>query len=313
MTIQGPRSHNRHRSACADHLPLTASRTVDANVSAVSTASVLSHRKPVRPDPGRRQLPGLIELERELSAVISARPGEYGIAALDLRDGSTVTLNGDTPFPMASTIKVAIAAAYLSQVDQGLRSLDDTLGGRSAARTMQLMIVRSDNVAADQMLATLGGPAALQDWLRSHEIVGIRVDRTIAQLLRERGHINDDKDVATPVAMVSLLSRLNSGALLTAQSRALLLDLMRRCETGTRRIRALLPAGAVVEDKTGTLDGVTNDMGYITMPDGHRVAVAIFARGGRDRQSGIAEVARSIYERFADPTRNAISYFMHLR
>ena len=93
----------------------------------------------------------------------------------------------------------------------------------------------------------------------------------------------------------------------------LLFGLMSRCATGTRRIRALLPAGTRVEDKTGTLDGVTNDVGFITMPDGRRLAVAVFARGGRDRQPGIAAVARAIYDRFADAERNALTLFLQLK
>jgi beta-lactamase class A len=113
--------------------------------------------------------------------------------------------------------------------------------------------------------------------------------------------------------MVTLLDKLDNGTALTAQSRGFLFDLMRRCATGTRRIRALLPAGTAVEDKTGTLDGITNDVGFITMPDGRRVAIAVFARGGRDRQPVIAAVSRMIYDRFADSVRNAISLFMRLR
>jgi len=257
--------------------------------------------------------PELMGLERKLSMLLAERSGEYGIAALDLRDGSIVAINGDTPFPMASTVKVAIAAAYLAQVDQGRRTLGDMVNGRPAAKVLELMIIRSDNYATDQMLATLGGPFAVQQWLSSHQMNGIRVDRNIAQLLRERGHLADSKDVATPVAMVALLSRLDSGAVLTAPSRAFLFGLMSRCATGTRRIRALLPAGTPVEDKTGTLDGVTNDVGFITMPDGRRVALAVFARGGRDRQPVIAEVARAIYDRFADNTRNALALFMRMR
>ena len=263
--------------------------------------------------PAAASSPQLMGLERELSVLVATRPGEYGIAALDLRDGSIVTVNGDTSFPMASTIKVAIAAAYLSQVDRGQRSLDDIIGGRSAAKLMELMIIRSDNLATDQMLATLGGPTAVQEWLSSRGITGIRFDRTIAQLLRDRGHVRDNRDVATPTAMVTLLARLDSGAFLSAESRTVLLGLMSRCETGTRRIRALLPVGTPVENKTGTLNGVTNDVGFITMPDGHRVAVAVFARGGRDRQPGIAEVARAIYDRFADATRSALATFLRMR
>ena len=243
--------------------------------------------------------PELVGLERQLTRLISARHGEYGIAALDLRDGSAVTVNGNRPFPMASTVKVAIASTYLAQVDHGRRRLDNMIRGRSAAKLMELMITRSDNIATDQLLANLGGPSAIQRWLTFNELTGIRVDRTIAQLLRERGHLGDRRDVATPTAMVSLLQKLDSGDVLSADSRAVLFELMSRCRTGSRRIRALLPAGTRVEDKTGTLDGVTNDVGFITMPDGHRVAVAVFARGGRDRQPGIAKAARAIYDRFS--------------
>ena len=265
------------------------------------------------PAPATASSPELIDLEHQLSTLVAQRSGEYGIAALDLRDGSTVAVNGDTPFPMASTVKVAIAAAYLADVDKGRRSLGDMILGRPAARVMELMIVRSDNRAADQLLAAVGGPMAVQQWLWSQKITGIRVDRTIAQLLREHGHLADSRNVATPLAMVTLLNKLDNGGVLTPQSRNFLFELMGRCETGTRRIRALLPAGTRVEDKTGTLDGVTNDVGFITMPDGRRVALAVFARGGRDRQPGIAAVSRMIYDRFADSVQNALTFFMHLR
>jgi beta-lactamase class A len=265
------------------------------------------------PAPVAASSPQLVGLERELGMLVAGSSGEYGIAALDLRDGSTVAINGDIPFPMASTVKVAIAAAYLAEIDQGRRTLGEMISGRPASKVMELMIVRSDNRAADQLLATLGGPLAVQQWLLSQKITGIRVDRTIDQLLRERGHLADSKDVATPVAMVALLHKLDSGAVLTTRSQTFLFQLMSRCETGTRRIRALLPAGTPVEDKTGTLDGVTNDVGFITMPDGHRVALAVFARGGRDRQPVIAAVSRVIYDRFADSARTALSYFLRMR
>ena len=188
-----------------------------------------------------------------------------------------------------------------AQVDHGRRKLDDIIGGRSAAKLMELMITRSDNIATDQLLANLGGPTTIQQWLTFNELTGIRMDRTIAQLLRERGHLADRKDVATPTAMVTLLHKLDSGNVLKADSRSVLFELMSRC------IRALLPAGTRVEDKTGTLDGVTNDVGFITMPDGHRVALVVFARGGRERQTGIAEAARAIYDRFSASVRTAFT------
>jgi beta-lactamase class A len=72
---------------------------------------------------------------------------------------------------------------------------------------------------------------------------------------------------------------------------------MSRCETGKNRMKALLP-GVPIEHKTGTLDGLADDVGFITLPDGRRVAVAIFTRGGADRPRTIAETARAIYDGF---------------
>lgn len=243
--------------------------------------------------------PNLVSLERELHVMLASLPSEYGIAAVDMRDGSTVAVNGDKPFPMASTVKVAVAAAYLSQVDHNRRSMDDIIGGRRAAKLLELMIIHSDNPATDLLLANLGGPQGIQDWLTFHKLSGIRIDRNIARLLRERGHLNDWQDVSTPLAMTNLLVKLHGNEVLTPSSRAILFELMSRVRTGTKRIRGLLPAGTRVEDKTGTLNGITNDVGFITMPDGHRIAIAVFAKGGRDRTPGIAQAARRIYDRLA--------------
>jgi beta-lactamase class A len=198
---------------------------------------------------------------------------------------------------MASTVKVAVAALYLAQVDHGRRSLDDTINGVSARTLMRRMLVHSDNRATDILLKDLGGPAALHDWLQQSGVSGLRVDRTIHQLLTDKRDLWDRRDSSTPTAMVDLLRRIYRAELIKPQSRNYLLDLMAQCETGKNRMKALLP-GVPIEHKTGTLDGLTDDVGFITMPDGHRVAVAIFTRGGRDRPRTIAEAARTIYDGF---------------
>ncbi len=99
--------------------------------------------------------------------------------------------------------------------------------------------------------------------------------------------------------MIAFLRQLDKGSMLRPQSRAYLLSAMGRCITGRNRMRALLPAGTRVEHKTGTLNGLTGDVGFITMPDGRRLAVAFFARGGSDRPRTIAEAARAIYDGFS--------------
>lgn len=243
--------------------------------------------------------PRMQSLEQQIAFLVGGRPGNVGVAALDLKTGEMITIQGDEPFPMASTMKVAVAANYLAQVEYGRRSLDDRIGGRSARSLMEAMIIRSDNHATDVLLRDLGGPETLQSWLNQHKIQGMRVDRNIAQLLRAKRDLYDVRDSSTPRAMVDLLARIDSGKLVNASSRAYLLDLMRRCKTGKNRIRGLLPFGAQVENKTGTLNNYASDVGFLTLPDGRRVAVAFFARFGTDRPRTIATAARAIYEGFA--------------
>jgi beta-lactamase class A len=242
--------------------------------------------------------PKLQLLEQRLSAMASENPGEYGVAAMDLATGRTISFNGNQAFPMASTMKIAVAAAYLAEVDAGRRTLHDPVGASTAGDLMDAMITRSDNRATDLLMATLGGPAAIDQWMRAQGLTGIRVDRTIAQLLSDRRDLRDIRDSSTPTAMLGLLRVIDTGTALKPESRTLLLDMMRRCRTGSNRIRGILPPGARVENKTGTLSGYTGDVGYLTSPSGQRIAVAFFARGGENRAAVIATAARMIYDAF---------------
>ena len=242
----------------------------------------------------------LKSLEQQLRFLESANPGNVGIAALDLSSGEMVSVQGDEPFPMASTVKVAIAAQYLAQVEHGRRSLDQQIGGRPARRHLEAMIIKSDNLSTDIILRDLGGPKKVQEWLADNQIRGVRVDRNIARLLADRRDLRDRRDSATPKAMVTLLQRLDSGTLLKPTGRSYLLALMARCATGKNRMRALLPFGTHVEHKTGTLNGLTTDVGFITLPDGRRLAIALFARHGTNRPSVLASAARKIYDGFVN-------------
>ncbi|MFL6800293.1 MAG: serine hydrolase [Sphingomicrobium sp.] len=242
--------------------------------------------------------PSLQSLEQQLSYLAAGTSADVGIAALDLKTGETVSIKGNTPFPMASTVKVAVAALYLAQVDHGRRSLDDTINGVTARSLMKRMLIHSDNRATDILLKDLGGPSVLHDWLQQNGVTGLRVDRTIAQLLRDKRDLWDRRDSSTPTAMVDLLKRIYRAELIKPQSRNYLLDLMAQCQTGRNRMKALLPAGTPVEHKTGTLTGLTDDVGFITLPDGRRIAIAVFARGGSNRPSTIAAAARAIYDGF---------------
>lgn len=248
--------------------------------------------------------PRLQPLEQQLATLLADRSGDVGVAALDLATGETVSINGERAYPMASTMKVAVAAAYLDQVEHGRRTLDQRIGGQTARALIDAMMIRSSNPATDLLINNLGGPKAIQDWLDHNQIKGVRVDRTIARLLADRRDLWDQRDSATPLAMVSMLRTLERGNVLTPAKRSYLMDVMARCATGRNRIRGLL-SGVPVAHKTGTLNNYTSDVGFITLPDGRRLAVAFFARGGADRPTTIAKAARAIYDGFAGWLRSA--------
>ena len=247
--------------------------------------------------PAAAEGPLAAQLQNQLSMLVTSKSADVGIAAIDLASGETVSVRGNERYPLASTMKIAVAATYLSYVETGERSLNETISGRSAASLMRAMIVRSDNHATDLLLHNLGGPRTVQKWLQFHDVHGVRVDRTIAQLLRAKRDLYEDYDSGTPLAFATFLKRLDQGELLRPWSKKYLLELMAQCQTGKNRMRALLPANAV-QHKTGTLNGYSSDVGFITLPNGRRVAIAIFARGGSNRPRAIAEAARTVYDGF---------------
>ena len=264
-------------------------------------------------------------LEAQLASLASAEQGRIGVAALDLATGRTVSVLGDQPFPMASTSKIAVVATFLEGVDQGRWKLTDQFplmlpqpsakfstsvapvrAGTmmSAQQLIDLAISRSSNPATDALLAVVGGPQMVNAWLRRAGISGMRMDRDIATLVRDDGEHNpattiDQRDSATPLAMVELLSGLYQGQWLSPQSRSVLLGAMGRTVTGKRRLRAQLPEGADIAHKTGTLFNTSSDVGIIQTPDGRAIAIAVYAtgQGGKpQRDARIASIARVVYD-----------------
>lgn len=265
-------------------------------------------------------------LTSQILSLAEASRGRIGVAALDLDTGRQVGVLGDQPFPMASTSKIAIVATFLAGVDAGRYSLSQRyplmmpvpskpFDGKiapvragamlTAQQLIDLAIIRSNNQATDALLAVVGGPAAVTRWVHTNTgITEFRLDRDIATLVRDDGAVNpavtvDRRDSITPNAMVRLLAGLNRGQWLSASSREVLLSAMSRCVTGRNRMRALLPAGASIAHKTGTLNNTASDVGFIETPDGRRLAVAIYVtgQGGKQgRDSRIALLARAIYD-----------------
>lgn len=271
--------------------------------------------------------------EQRIAELADGDKGRIGVAAMDLATGEQLTVLGDQLFPMASTSKIAVAATYLEMVEQGKYSLTSEfpllIPIRSAKYSspaapvrkgkymqaidlIEIMITRSSNPATDAMLAAVGGPESVNDWMRRQGINDFSIDRDIATLVRDDGEYDpaswiDPRDAASPKAMLRLLQGLYRGDFLSPESRRVLLGAMSRTVTGKRRIVANMPSEARVSHKTGSLNNTSSDIGIIESPDGRAIAVAIYVTGQgarRAREARIAALARALYDGFAAKARN---------
>jgi beta-lactamase class A len=215
---------------------------------------------------------------------------------------------------------------------------DDPGVSLSVRNLLELMLLISDNSATDIMLRTAGGSGPVNARLRALDVSGISVDRPTVQLIADaigvknlppeseltpqsfnalaRG-VSDDaqkaaaeafyrdrRDTSTPDGMAKLLETIWRGRALSKANTDLLLDIMRRCETGPNRIKGMLPPEVVVRHKTGSLGiGVANDVGIIDLPNGagHLVLTVFVKESTRPveaQERAIAQIARAAYDYF---------------
>lgn len=236
------------------------------------------------------------DAQARLLALAQGFRGRLGVAVRDTGNGRGLAHAADDPFPLCSTFKVLAAAAILARVERGAETLARPLpytaadldsyapvarrgleGGRSQG-TMTLgeacaaAVVWSDNTAANLVLRTLGGPAALTAWLRETGDTTTRLDRWEPEL--NTAIPGDLRDTTTPAAMLATLDRILLGSVLTPESRARLAGWMVESRTGLKRLRAGLPPTWTVGDKTGSGANGTANVVAIVRPPGRAPLLA---------------------------------------
>ena len=240
--------------------------------------------------------------------------GRLGVFARDIGSGRTVRWRAGERFPTASSFKALLAGVVLQRADAGRERLGRTLpipvttlshspdseknkGGRMSIEALcRAIVVVSDNTAANLLLDTVGGPAGFTRALRAMGDPVTRIDRY--ELALNEAAPGDPRDTTSPEAVSRTAERLLLGRLLAPASRARLTDWMIETTTGARRIRAGVPAGWRVADKTGTgARGTTNDFGLIWPASGAPIALATYFTGSDrplpEREAVLAEAART--------------------
>jgi beta-lactamase class A len=125
------------------------------------------------------------------------------------------------------------------------------------------------------LLRTLGGPAGLTSYARTIGDLTTRLDRIETEL--NEATPGDVRDTTSPRAMLANLHSLVIGDALKPASREQLVAWLKANKTGNERMRAKLPPGWIVGDKTGLGNhGTINDVGIIWPPDGAPILLAIY-------------------------------------
>lgn len=257
-----------------------------------------------------------------LVAVEARSGGRLGVLAVNTASGSSIAYRADELFPMCSTHKMLVGAAILSGVEEGRFRLDQRIPYSSAdileyapvtkkSLTVGFMTVEalceaavrwSDNTADNLLLKLLGGPPEWTRYARSISDEVSRLDRYEPEL--NSSIPGDPRDTSSPCAMNRALATIMFGNVLGDVSRARLRGWMLNSEITKNLLRAGLPSGWHVADKSGSgSNGTRNDVGILYPPRAAPLVLSVFYTGSSkpitEREKVIAECARIVVRQLA--------------
>ena len=275
-----------------------------------------------------------------------------GFAAVDVLKGRTAFVRGGELFPMQGINKLPIAAAVLRMVQLGDLHLEaklrltaaDIAPGRSplsdrlrksatvftAHQLLDHMLLNGDNTASDALLKLAGGPAKVQDTIKSFDIEGLRIDRFERELQPQAlgldpnpafadavafdtafgalgdvkqsealdHYMREPRDTASPRAIATLLVKLLSGHLVQPRYAMMIFDAMRRTKSGGDRLEGGMTEGWTFAHRSGQsrpVQGTTaafNDAGLATHKGGAKIVIVLFIEGATLSPEQLAQFHR---------------------
>ncbi|WP_435794433.1 class A beta-lactamase [Nocardiopsis alba] len=259
----------------------------------------------------------LVDVEAEFEALEAEYDTRLGVYALDTGSGEEVEFREDERFAFASTFKSLLAGVVLSEnsleeMERVITYDEDVLvshspvteenvgTGMSLLELCDATVRFSDNAAANLLLEELGGPEGFTESLE--ELTGDDVttlDRYETDM--SAAVPGDERDTSTPEALAGSLEAFTLGDVLPEDRREVLVDMLVRNTTGDDVIRAGVPEGWVVGDKTGTGGyGTRNDIAVVWPEEGDPIVLAVLStmevEDAEPQDSLIAEATEVVVE-----------------
>ncbi|MDQ0270389.1 class A beta-lactamase [Cytobacillus purgationiresistens] len=239
-----------------------------------------------------------------------------GVFAVDTGTNQSVAYRSDERFPFASTHKALAVGALLQQ--KSIEELNERITynrddlvdyspitekhidtGMTLKELCDASIRYSDNTAGNLILKELGGPSGFKKSLRE-------IGDKVINPERFEPELNDVKpgeiqDTSTPKALAASLQAFVIEDILPEEKRVILTDWLKRNTTGDHLIRAGVPKGWEVGDKTGSASyGTRNDIAIIWPPNGEPIVLAILSsRDIKDADTNdklIAEATKEVID-----------------
>ncbi|WNF30921.1 class A beta-lactamase [Streptomyces sp. C11-1] len=231
---------------------------------------------------------------RAFAALEKEYTARLGVYAVDTGSGRTVAHRDGERFPYTSTFKALAAGAVLHK--HGLSGLERVVTyrredlvdyspvtekhvatGMSLGDLCDAAVRYSDNTAGNLLFDALGGPRGLQTVL-----AGLGDD--VTRMERRETELNEwspgaTRDTSTPRALAEDLRAFVLGDVLGRPERARLTQWLRTNTTGDELIRAGVPKGWTVGDKTGAggTYGTRNDIAVVWPPDAAPLVLAVLS------------------------------------
>ncbi|PGM41638.1 class A beta-lactamase [Bacillus cereus] len=231
------------------------------------------------------------KLEKEYDA-------KLGIYALDTGTNQIVAYHSDDRFAFASTSKSLAVGALLRKnsleaLDQRITYTHEDLSnynpitekhvdtGMTLKELADASVRYSDSTAHNLILKQLGGPSEFEKILREMGDTVTTSERFEPEL--NEVHPGETHDTSTPEAIAKTLQSFTLGTALPTEKRELLVDWMKRNTTGDKLIRAGVPKGWEVADKTGAGSyGARNDIAIIWPPNKKPIVLAILSNHDKE-------------------------------
>lgn len=260
------------------------------------------------------------QIQEKLQNLEKKFDGRIGVYAINTNNNQIIAYRADERFPIQSTLKLIGVSALLKQSNTDRNLLQEKIryttsdliswhpitgkyltSGMTLEALSEAAISYSDNPAINLIMKKLGGPKAVTNFAHSIGNMTFNVEHYDGNL---NSNPKDQHDTSTPKDMAISLQKLTLGNILAPPQRTLLTTWMRNNTTGYKRIRAGVPIGWVVADKTGSGDyGIANDIGIMWSPRCKPIVLSIYTiqnkRDAKRRDDIVASTTSIIFDEFA--------------